>query len=561
MPFKFLFPIVFLLFQCTNNKYADLIIKGAIISLDSLNSRSNAMAIIGDQIVEIGSKEVISEWKGPETKVADYGNSYIYPGFIEGHGHFEGLGKSLLELNLLETTSWESIVSEVASEKPSTKGDWIIGRGWHQDKWDSLPSPQFENYPHHQGLSELTPDNPVILIHASGHSLFANKAAMDQVGITREMNDPIGGRIVRNVENEMIGVFEETAMRPFNEAYNEWQKNRSEEYLSQRRIATFEVAQKECVKNGITSFQDAGSSAEMIDFYHSQSQLGEMDIRLWVMLRETYDEMKNSVKTIPPANDYYSCTAIKSEIDGALGSYGAWLLKPYFDKPGFEGQNTTSLKELTQIADLCKQEGVQLCVHAIGDRGNRIVLDMMEAKTKGLQDHRWRIEHVQHLHPDDIPRFSELGVIASMQSVHCTSDAPFVVKRLGEKRAREGAYVWNSLLESGAIVSNGTDVPVEKIDPIANFYSAITRMPRGSDEPFFEEEKMSRIEALKAMTISAAYAAFEEDTKGSIEVGKFADFTILDQDLENVGINEVLKTKVVATYVGGELKYSIDRKN
>ena len=542
--------------KCANKEYADLIIEGQIYTVDSTKTAS-AMAIKDGQFVAVGNSQDVEAWKGPDTKVIQEKGTII-PGFIEGHGHFYGVGLSRVELNLLETSSWEEIVSMTLADTVQPPGTWIIGRGWHQDKWDSIPSLTHDGYPYHDELSRLTPDHPVLLIHASGHGLFANQRAMEEVGLGTESADPIGGRNVRDVQGKLIGVFEERAMKPFNNAYNEWQETLSDAEREERTLKVIREAQLECLENGITSFQDAGSKADLIQTYHTLAQEGKMDVRLWVMLRDSLQAMKEALPSlaINEPHPYFFCNSIKSEVDGALGSYGAWLLEPYFDKPGFVGQNTTSIKSLTEIADLCVEEDIQLCVHAIGDQANRIVLDMMDAKTQNLDDHRWRIEHAQHLSPKDIPRFAELGIIASMQSVHCTSDARFVEKRLGEQRARQGAYVWQSLIKSGARVSNGTDAPVEDINPIANYYSAVTRKYMDGKLTFFPEEVMTREQALESMTIDAAFAGFEEDIKGSITPGKYADFVVLDKDILTCPESEIRETKIVATYIGGEKKYS-----
>ncbi|MCB0685284.1 MAG: amidohydrolase, partial [Saprospiraceae bacterium] len=323
------------------------------------------------------------------------------------------------------------------------------------------------------------------------------------------------------------------------------------------------LADQECLENGITSFQDAGSSFEWIDRYKKLAEQGELDVRLWVMIRQSADDMKDRLEGFPwigLGDQMLTVRAIKSDVDGALGSFGAWLLAPYADKPDFVGQNTTQVSEVEAVADLAYQYGLQLCVHAIGDRANREVLNIYqkyyEKAVATQQDLRWRIEHAQHLAVEDIPRFAEMGVIAAMQGIHCTSDAPFVEKRLGYDRARQGAYAWRSLLDAGAVIANGTDAPVEDVNPIESFYASVTRKRIDNGFEFFPEQAMTRYEALRSYTIDAAYAGFEEDVKGSIEQGKLADFTILSQNLLQCSDEDVLKAKVLYTIVGGKIKYT-----
>jgi len=299
-----------------------------------------------------------------------------------------------------------------------------------------------------------------------------------------------------------------------------------------------------------------------IDRYTRLAKEGKLDLRLWAMLRHSFKEMRGNLGGFPilnTGNHFFTCKAIKTEVDGALGSYGAWLLKPYNDKPEFHGQNTTTIDEVTNIAVLAENHNMQLCVHAIGDRANREVIDIFENIFKNnaeKKDRRWRIEHAQHLHPEDIPRFKSLGIIASMQGIHCTSDAPFVVDRLGEQRAREGAYPWRSLLDNGVLIANGTDAPVEDVDPIESFYASVTRKRVDTGFEFFAEQKMTRQEGLYSYTLGNAFAAFEENEKGSLEVGKLADVVVLSQDLLNCKDEDIMKTKVVYTIVGGEIKHS-----
>ena len=548
-------------YGCHQETEADKVYLNAnIYTVDSSKPYASAMAVKADTILAIGNDQAVDSYVGPTTKVYDMKGQFIMPGFIEGHGHFQGLGKSLVELNLLKTRSWQQVEHLVDSVASNTSAEWIVGRGWHQEKWDSLPQRHVEGYPHTSTMDIIAKDRPVMLKHASGHALFANTAAMEKAGVILESDGPDGGRIVRDETGQPIGIFEETAMQLIEDEYDRWYNDLSASERRKIELKEVEKAQLECLRNGVTSFQDAGSNFQQIELYRELSENDQLDLRLWVMLRDSFEEMRPHMGELPyikNSNKFFTCRAIKSEIDGALGSYGAWLLQPYNDKPGYRGQNTTPLSEVEKIAQLAKDNDMQLCVHAIGDRGNRVILDLMEQYIgpKGHQ-YRWRIEHAQHLHPNDIERFSNLGIIASMQAVHCTSDAPFVTKRLGFKRAKEGAYVWKSLLRSGAIVSNGTDAPVEDVDPLKNLYASVSRRRTDDGMVFFKEQSISREEAIHSMTMACAYAAYEENEKGSLSPGKLADFIIVDTDLVGCQPADILKANILATYVGGKLKYS-----
>ncbi|MEN0050364.1 MAG: amidohydrolase family protein, partial [Bacteroidota bacterium] len=322
-----------------------------------------------------------------------------------------------------------------------------------------------------------------------------------------------------------------------------------------------DLAVENSLSNGITSFQDAGSNFDEIDRYKAMAEEGELDIRLWAMIGSSQDDFAEKVGNFPligAGDNFFTVRAVKAYMDGALGAFGAWMLRPYADKPGAVGQNTTPITKIKEVANLTIQNDLQLCTHAIGDRGNRMVLNLYEQafeENPEKQNLRWRIEHAQHLDTVDIPRFKELGVIASMQGVHCTSDAPFVVKRLGEERARYGAYPWRSLIDAGAVVTNGTDAPVEDISPIESFYASVTRQRSNPNMTFFAEQSMTRAEAVHSYTLAPAYAAFEEDLKGSLEVGKVADIVVLSKDLLTCENEEILETKVLMTIVDGEVKF------
>jgi len=543
---------------------ADLILlNGNIITLNEKQPKAEAIAIGNGRIQYIGTAAEAEKFAGGNTKKIDLKGSTAIPGFIEGHGHFSGLGYSLIRLNLMKTKNWDEIVAMVAEKvKDAQPGEWIDGRGWHQEKWDKPLKRDVEGYPFHDDLSAISPDNPVLLRHASGHSAYANAKAMELAGITTETPAPTGGHIVRDASGAAIGAFEERAMDALYAAYEEYRSGLSEEEKLAEWYEAVEVAQRECLAKGITSFQDAGASFEEIERYTQLAKDGKFDLRLWAMLRLPYEEMKGILSGFPildAGDGFFTCRAIKSQVDGALGARGAWLLEPYHDKPGFLGQNTTTIKEVTNVADLAIQHNMQLCVHAIGDRANREVLDIFRQafeKNPNKKDLRWRIEHAQHVDVEDIPRFKELGVIASMQGIHCTSDAPFVEKRLGEHRAKHEAYPWRSFIDAGALVTNGTDAPVEDVDPIESYYASVTRKRADTGMEFFPEQSMTRIEALYSYTLNCAFAAFQERVKGSLEVGKMGDVTVLSKDILTVADGEIMDMEILYTIVNGEVKYS-----
>ncbi len=567
--FLLLFPLLLLLSCQEEQKFADLIVTNAnIYTVNTTQANADAMAVKDGKILAIGKAEEVNKFQGEKTQTVDAEGQFVMPGFIEGHGHFSSLGESLINLNFLKAKNWAEIVGQVKEAAAKAKpGEWIEGRGWHQEKWANVPEENFQGYPYLYDLSEVSPDNPVVLYHASGHSLFANKAAVKAAGISADTPSPTGGEIVRDFDGKIVGVFEERAMNSIYESYQGYLETLPITERTARWYKQIELAEAECISKGITSFQDAGTKAFEMKRYQKLAESGELDLRLFSMLRHPYDTLKTlnipDYQVIGAGDNFYTCNAIKSEIDGALGSFGAWLLKSYTDKPHFEGQNTTPIKDVENIANMAMQNGMQLCVHAIGDRANRVTLNVMEKTFKKYEaeqdaqakDLRWRIEHAQHLDTLDIPRFKELGVIASMQGIHCTSDAPFVEKRLGNERSRLGAYPWRSLLDAGVVIANGTDAPVEDVSPIESFYASVTRKRADTGFEFFTEQRMTREEAIHSYTLGNAYAAFEEEIKGSLEVGKVADFVILSKDLIKCSDDEILKTEVISTYIAGNQKF------
>jgi len=551
--------------QSPNKESATLLIYGgAIYTIDSLQTMVEAVATKDNIILFAGSLAEAEQYKNDQTQLIDLDGKTMTPGLIEGHGHFMGLGYNELNLDLMNTTSYQEIVDAVA-EKVSTAapGEWITGRGWHQSKWDEMPAQTVKGFQTHDMLSEVSPDNPVYLRHASGHAGFANAKAMEVAGITVLSKEGInkfeaeGGEVIRDEIGRPTGIFNERAQSLITKHIPE--------STPEKDVKAFELAVAACHRNGITGFHDAGIGRETIALYEEMKVADKMKIRLYGMLtgwdKELLSEWYEKGPLVDPDN-LVTIRSVKLNCDGALGSRGAWLLESYTDRPGHFGHETLPMKFVKETSLNGLQNGFQVCSHAIGDRANREILDRYEAAFVALPDlatdHRFRIEHAQHLHPDDIPRFAELQVIPAMQAVHMSSDRPWAIDRLGEKRIKEGAYMWQDLLQSGIPIVNGTDVPVEPLNPIASLYASVSRKtlkgtPEGGYEP---AQKMTREQALRSYTLDAAYGAFEEDIKGSITVGKLADFTIYNQDLMNVVEEEFLNTEIAMTIFDGKVVYT-----
>ena len=528
---------------------------GKIVTLGAADPQVSALAARDGRIVALGDDREVRRLVGPGTEAIDLQGRLAVPGFIEGHAHFMGIGDAKMILDLRQADTWEGIVGMVEEAVARARpGTWIRGRGWHQDKWSRVPEGAVEGFPVHDSLSRVSPDNPVVLRHASGHASFVNARALALAGIGPGSPDPPGGEILRDASGQVTGLLRETAQGLVRGA-------RETGRVENRRRA--ELAVQECLSKGITSFQDAGSSFETIDLLRKLVDEGSMPLRLWMMIRAPNDQLAARLaayRTIGHADNHLTVRAIKVSIDGALGSRGAWLLEPYSDAPHLTGLNLVPVAEVQETARLALEHDYQLCIHAIGDRANRKVLDIYEqtfgSGGSGL-DLRWRVEHAQHLHPDDIPRFAQLGVIASMQAIHCTSDAPWVPDRLGEERSRLGAYVWQALMRSGAVVTNGTDAPVESVSPVESFHAAVSRRLKDGSV-FYPDQRMSRMEALRSYTINAAYAAYEEELKGSLEMGKLADITVLSKDILTVPEEEIPTAEVLYTIIGGKVEYRRD---
>ena len=541
---------------------ADLVLRGGkIVTVDANYPEAEAIAVKGDTILAVGSNEEIDAFIGSATNVIDLDGKLAIPGFIEGHGHYLGLGRAKMILDLTTAKNWDEIVAMVArAVETAEQGEWIRGRGWHQEKWDTVPEGAVEGTPTHHSLSTVSPDNPVYLTHASGHASFVNELALLLGGVSPETPDPAGGEILHDARGEPTGMLRETAQRLVGRALAESRQNMSDEEQEAEMRTMAALAAEEALSKGITSFHDAGTGFSTIDFYKRLADEGNLPVRIYAMIRAGNESLARNLAdnfVLGYGNDHLTVRSIKVSIDGALGSHGAWLLAPYEDMPGSAGLNTTAVDDVVQTAELAVLHGFQLNVHAIGDRANREVLDIYEDAyntNPGDDDRRWRIEHSQHLSLDDIPRFAALGVIASMQGIHCTSDAPWVYKRLGARRAEEGAYVWQKLWLSGAIVTNGPDAPVEDIDPIASYYATVSRK-LNDGSVFFPDQRLSREQALQSYTLNNAIAAFEEDIKGSLTVGKLADITVLSRDILTIDEEEIPFTEVLYTIVGGEVLF------
>jgi predicted amidohydrolase YtcJ len=538
------------------------ILNGHVVTVDSTKPEAEAVAVAGDRILAVGTNEEIRRLVAPTTRVIDAHGRLVTPGFTDGHGHFTGLGESKLELDLTTARTWDDIVAQVARAARSAKpGEWILGRGWHQAKWERPPVPMVEGNPVHASLSAVSPNNPVVLEHASGHATFVNARALALAGVTKSTKNPAGGEIVRDASGEATGLLRESAQNFTRAAQARADAQRSPAEREERVRRIIELAGADALSKGITSFHDAGANFATIDRYKRLADAGRLPLRLYVMVRfepeARMDSLLDRYRMQGYAHGYLTVRSIKRQIDGALGSNGAWLLEPYADLPRSTGLALEQPASLQRIAELAIRHGYQLNTHAIGDRANREVLDVYERAFKAhpeLHDARWRIEHAQHIAPADLPRFKQLGVIASMQGIHTISDAPWIPSKLGTERAKAESYLFRSLWDLGVVVTNGTDTPVEDVDPIPSFYGMVSRRTKDGTV-FVPEQRLTRAEALKAYTLNNAYASFSEKELGSITPGKYADLVVLSKDIMTIPELEIPSTKVAFTIVGGQVRY------
>jgi predicted amidohydrolase YtcJ len=544
----FLTPLAALLLLAPPDR---MFINGIVHTLDDAKPRAEAVAMTGGRITAVGTTAEILASKGPETEVIDLKGATVIPGLKESHGHFVGIGQARMTLNLVGTKSWDEVVAKVAAAvKGRPKGAWIIGRGWHEGKWETKPAKLVRGFPPHEALSAISPDNPVYLTRADGHAGYANAMAMSLMKIDRGTKAPSGGDIIRDDKGDATGVFVDTAqglVRPPGPTEADTRE-------------AIRLATEECLSKGITFIDDAGNGLDTITIYQDLAAKNQLGIRLYAMIRGLENLKRFGAPKPGGPDSFLSIRSLKLSIDGALGSRGAKLLEPYVDDPGNTGLWVTDPAVVKEAALYGVEHGFQVNVHAIGDAGNRMVLDAFEAAFKAhpeKKDLRFRDEHSQILDEKDIPRFAQLGVIASIQGIHGSSDLPWASERLGQARVLEGAYVWQKLKKSGAVLINGTDAPVEDVDPLKSFYASVTRqsekgIPPGGYQP---DQKLSRLEALRSYTKDAYWGSFAEAWGGVISPGRWADLTILSKDILSVPDAEILKTRVLYTVVNGKVAY------
>lgn len=534
--------------------------------MDKHTPNAQAMAVRGERILAVGSDAEIQQFVGQNTRIIDATGALVLPGLIDGHGHYMSLGESLMGIDLKTAKTWDEIVNLVGEVvKTAQPGQWIFGRGWHQDKWIQPPKPAIEGLPTHHALSKISPANPVMLIHVSGHGVFVNAKALEEIGFDMNTPDPPGGEIVRDNTGNPTGMLRETAQDPARAGLANYQARRSPEAIEAELRQQVALAGEEAVVNGITTFHDMGEPFEIIDLMKTMAEEGSLPLRLCVAIQEPAEELEKHLadyRMVGYGNHFLTVRAIGEKVlDGALGTHGGWLLEPYTDMPRTSGFNVTPVEDIRRSAELAIEHGFQMEIQGIGDRAARELLDIYEENFDAnpeKSDLRWRIEHCQVIHPNDIPRFKQLGVTASVRGIFATSDGPWVVDRLGFQRAKKRGYPNQTLFQSGALVINGTDPPVEDIDPIANFYASVTRI-MNNGKVFFPEQRMTRMQALETYTTNPAYAAFEEDLKGSLTPGKLADITVLSKDILTIPEDEILSTEVLYTIIGGDVKYKKDK--
>lgn len=538
---KYIFSIVLplVLFSCSSKQKADLVVHNAVVyTVDDKFSVQEAFAVKDGKILELGnSADILEKYRG---ETFDAGGKAIYPGFIDGHSHFYGYGRGLQDADLVGTKSWVEILEKLKAFSIENPEGWIIGRGWDQNDWD------VKKFPDNQKLSELFPDRPVILTRIDGHAAIANQFALDLAGV--KPGQKVTGGEVETVNGKLSGILIDNAEGlVFSKVPAPSEKQIREALLD---------AQKNCFSVGLTTVTDCGVSSSLIPVIEKLQQDNELKMRIYPMLSDNKENYEYLFKRGAVKTDRLNVRSFKVFMDGALGSRGACLLKPYSDKPGYSGFLLSNKEHFEEVARKIAEKNFQMNTHAIGDSANREILNVYARVLKGKNDSRWRIEHAQVINQDDFKLFGENNVIPSVQSTHATSDMYWAGERLGSDRVK-GAYALKQLLDQNGWIILGTDFPVEDINPMYTFYAAVVRkdmkgFPSGG---YQMENALSREEALRGMTIWAAKGNFEEKEKGSLEAGKFADFVILDRDLMKADAGSLFKTRVLNTFVNGEMVY------
>ena len=531
---------VFSLFSCSQKKKADLLVYNATIyTVDSSFSTAEAMAIADGKILATGKMADLEKEYEANEKL-DAGGKFIYPGFIDAHAHFVGYGLSLQTVNLMGTSSWAEAIEKVKTFAAENKEGWITGRGWDQNDWTE------KEFPTNQELNELFPDRPVLLRRVDGHAAIANQKALDLAGI--KAGDTLTGGEIEDHEGTLTGLLIDNAVGLVSAKV----PDASDEQFKK----ALQAAEKNCFAVGLTTIDDCGLSFGSVDRIIALQEKGDLKMRLYIMLsddKENYKYLENKgiIKT-----DWLNVRSIKVYADGALGSRGACLLHPYTDKPDWSGFLLSSPAHFDSVANYISQKGWQMCTHAIGDSGNRTMLNIYAKYLKGKNDLRWRIEHAQVVNENDFNLFGANSIVPSVQPTHATSDMYWAGDRLGDERVK-GAYAYQQLLQQNGWIPLGTDFPVEDISTFKTFYAATVRKDaKGWPADGYQMANvLTREETLKGMTIWAAKANFEEKEKGSLEKGKFADFVILDADIMKEVPEKLLGIKVVKTFLGGEKVY------
>jgi predicted amidohydrolase YtcJ len=536
----FLFFMILLTACGMKEKVEMILINGQVYTVDSSFSVCEAFAVSGGMFIATGSdKEILAAYDAD--LIIDAGGKPVFPGLIDGHCHFYGYAMNQHQsLDLKGTGSFEEILELLVEYQKTHPNAWITGRGWDQNDW------AIKEFPDNTELDRLFPDTPVMLTRIDGHAVLANSKALQLAGITAETRIDGGEVLAKN--NKPTGILIDNAVELLKNVIGEPDRMIKEEALLK--------AQDVCFALGLTSVSDAGLDYETIMMIDSMQQQGRLKMRINAMLSPTSKNLQEFVEKGAFRKEKLTVNSVKLYADGALGSRGALLIEPYSDDPANKGLQLSSDSYIREILEKAYNKGFQVNTHCIGDSANRLILGMYGAYLKGPNDRRWRIEHAQVIHPEDFSLFGQFSIIPSIQSTHCTSDMAWAGSRLGPDRVK-GAYAYKQLLDENGWLINGTDFPIEEINPMLTFYAAVARMtingePAGGFQP---ENALSREEAIRSMTVWAAKGSFEEDVKGSIEAGKYADFVILDRDIMTVNVAEIPGTIVLKTYLNGELVF------